>query len=98
MEKYQTGKQTIFQLATKYNCSKRTIQRKLDLHKISNTKMSPIGGIILTDATHYGRGSGVMSFKNAVSKENLLKYYIKTETNKFYLQDIQELKSKFCWE
>ncbi len=30
---YTQGKQTYQQLADKYNCSKRTIQRKIDLYK-----------------------------------------------------------------
>ena len=33
------------------------------------------------DTTYWGRGFGVMLFKDALSKENLLKYYVKSETN-----------------
>lgn len=35
-----------------------------------------------------------MLFKDAITKENLLKYYVKTETNQLYVQGIEELKSK----
>jgi len=44
------------------------------------------------DTTYWGRSFGVMLFKDAYTKENLLKYYVKTETNALYLQGINELK------
>lgn len=34
-----------------------------------------------------------MLFKDSLTKENLLKYYVKTETNALYVQGINELKS-----
>lgn len=45
------------------------------------------------DTTYWGRGFGVMLFKDNLTKENLLKYYVKTETNALYIQGINELKS-----
>lgn len=44
------------------------------------------------DTTYWGRGFGVMLFKDSLTKENLLKYYVKTETNALYIQGINELK------
>ena len=46
------------------------------------------------DTTYWGRNFGVMLFKDAISKENLLKYYVKNETNSLYIQGINELKTK----
>jgi len=46
------------------------------------------------DTTYWGRNFGVMLFKDAITKENLLKYYLKTETNALYKQGIKELQSK----
>jgi len=46
------------------------------------------------DTTYWGRNFGVMLFKDAITKENLLKYYVKNETNKLYQQGIKELQSK----
>lgn len=91
---YTIGKQTYEQLAKKYNCSKRTIQRKIDLYKVSIPKKEPRKVIVLMDTTYWGRNFGVMLFKDAYTKENLLKYYVKTETNRLYIQGINELKSK----
>lgn len=46
------------------------------------------------DTTYWGRGFGVMLFKDAITKENLLKYYVKHESNSLYNQGIKELKNK----
>ncbi len=46
------------------------------------------------DTTYWGRNFEVMLFKDSYTKENLLKYYVKTETNALYVQGVKELKSK----
>lgn len=46
------------------------------------------------DTTYWGRNFGVMLFKDSITKENLLKYYVKNETNTLYKKGIQELISK----
>lgn len=46
------------------------------------------------DTTYWGRDFGVMLFKDAYTKENLLKYYVKYETNALYIQGINELKKQ----
>ncbi|MCB0512654.1 MAG: hypothetical protein KDC72_08895 [Bacteroidetes bacterium] len=48
--------------------------------------------VVLIDTSYWGRSFGVMLFKDALKKENLLKYYVKNETNTLYLQGINELK------
>jgi len=93
-KEYTKGKQTYAQLAKKYHCSKRTIQRKIDLHKVSIPKKEPRKVVILMDTTYWGRNFGVMLFKDSYTKENLLKYYVKTETNALYVQGVKGLKSK----
>lgn len=45
------------------------------------------------DTTYWGRNFGVMLFKDSLTKENLLKYYVKNETNALYIKGINELKS-----
>tara|TARA_B110000305_G_C19312474_1_gene574656 strand:+ start:255 stop:797 length:543 start_codon:yes stop_codon:yes gene_type:complete len=81
-------------LSIKYNCSKRTIQRKLDLHEIVLEEKQARPVIVLMDTTYFGRTFGVMLFKDEITKENLLKYYVKTETNSLYIKGIEELKSR----
>jgi hypothetical protein len=43
------------------------------------------------DTTYFGRGFGVMLFKDAYSGKNLYKVYVKTETNKHYANGISYL-------
>jgi len=90
---YTEGKQTYAQLATKYNCSQRTIQRKIDLYRVVLPKIEPKKVVVLMDTTYWGRTFGLMLFKDAYTKENLLKYYVKSESNRLYIQGINELIS-----
>ena len=90
---YVEGKQTYEQLAKKYKCSSRTIQRRVDLYDPIIPKKEPRRVVVLMDTTYWGRSFGVMLFKDAYTKENLLKYYVKTETNHRYVQGILELQS-----
>ena len=90
-EEYSIGKQTYSQLASKYKCSIKTIQRKLDGYRIIEVKKEVREVIVLMDTTYWGKSLGVMLFKDAITKENLLKYYVKTETNQLYVQGIEEL-------
>jgi hypothetical protein len=46
------------------------------------------------DTTYWVRNFGVMLFKDAYTKENLLKYHVNSETNKLYVQGVNELRSK----
>ena len=93
-QEYTQGKQTYQQLASKYRCSKRTIQRKIDLYNVEIPKKQVRSVIVLMDTTYWGRSFGVMLFKDAITKENLLKFYVKTESNYLYIQGIKELKEK----
>ena len=91
---YTVGKQTYEQLGHKYNCSQRTIQRKIDLYQVRIPKNNPRVVAVLMDTTYWGRNFGVMLFKDAHTKENLLKYYVKSETNALYKKGIEELRLK----
>ena len=93
-EEYLRGKQTYLQLAKKYKCSKRTIQRKIDLHQLTTNAKKSREVIVLMDTTYWGRNFGVMLFKDAITKENLLKYYVRNETNFLYKKGIEELVSR----
>lgn len=91
---YTIGKQTYAQLADKYNSSIKTIQGRIDRHQVKNASPEPRQVIVLMDTTYWGRNFGVMLFKDAITKENLLKYYLKNETNALYIQGINELENK----
>jgi hypothetical protein len=72
-EEYLREKQTYLHLSKKYKCSKRTIQRRVDLHQLTTTTKLPRKVIVLMDTTYWGRNFGVMLFKEDITKENLLK-------------------------
>ncbi len=90
---YIIGKQTYSQLSERYKCTVRTIQRKIDCYVPKKRIKTPRNVVVLMDTTYWGRNFGVMLFKDSLSKENLLKYYVKTETNSLYKKGILELQS-----
>lgn len=91
---YISGKQTYSQLSEKYGCSKRTIQRLLDSYRVIIPEKIPRKVIVLMDTTYWGKNFGVMLFKDAITKENLLKYYVSSESTFLYKRGIEQLKSQ----
>jgi len=88
------GKQTYEQLAYKYNCSIKTIQRKLDAVKVSRETTFPCIANVLMDTTYFGRKFGVMVFKDSLSGQILYKQYVKQETNRLYFCGIEEIRRR----
>ena len=62
------------QLAQKYGCSNRTIQRKLDLYTPKKAIVHPDKVIVVMDSVYWGKGFGVTVFKDAIKGKILLKY------------------------
>jgi hypothetical protein len=91
-ENYIQGKQTYRQLSTKYGVSEKTIQRKLDKYQFSHQAKETRIVTIVMDTTYWGRNFGVMLFRDSIKRENLHKYYVKTETIKQYILGIQEIE------
>lgn len=54
-KEYSIGKQTYSQLASKYKCSIKTIQRKLDGYRIIEVKKEVREVIVLMDTTYWGK-------------------------------------------
>lgn len=90
-EEYTQGKQTYAQLAVKYNCAIKTIQRKIDTVKPDRKTDFPNLVNVLMDTTYFGRRFGVMVFKDSLTGLILYKQYVQQETNKLYLQGIEEI-------
>jgi hypothetical protein len=93
-ELYTWGKQTYKQLSDRFNCSAKTIQRKLDKYKVITDSPKPSVVNLLMDTTYFGRTFGVMAFKDSISGRVLSKYYVKNETNLLYKQGVEELVRK----
>jgi uncharacterized protein (DUF433 family) len=88
---YLSGKQTYDQLAEKYNCSNKTIQRKIDQSSAQQNRAFPSRVNVLMDSTYFGKSFGVMVFKDSITGVILLKKYVKQETNLLYLEGMQEI-------
>lgn len=88
---YLEGKQTYEQLAEKYGCSTKTIQRCLDKVGPSRSdEFSPVANVVM-DTTYFGREFGVMVFKNSLDGAVLLKKYVKNEKVAGYVSGIAEI-------
>lgn len=85
------GKQTHAQLAKQYKISTRTVQRHLKSVIVHIPTQAPCPIVLLMDTTYFGRVFGVMLFKDAYTGKNLLKYYVKSETNQKYKEGIETL-------
>ncbi len=88
---YVYGKQTYKQLAKKYNCSSKTIQRRLKQYQVQLVPKASKKIVLIIDTTYWKRDFGVMLFKDAITDDNLLKYHVEYETNKLYLKGIKHL-------
>ena len=85
------SKQSYKQLASKYNCSVKTIQRKIDDAKAIRMTTFPSIANVLMDTTYFGKKLGVMVFKDSLSGQILYKQYVQQETNKLYQQGVEEI-------
>ena len=77
-----------------YGVSTRTVQRYIESIRIETSFQEPRPVVVLMDTTYFGRVFGVMLFKDAYTGRNLLKYYVKSETNKKYREGIETLINK----
>ncbi len=89
-----SGKQTYEQLSERYEISTRTVQRYLESIEVKPTIQEPGTIVVLMDTTYFGRYFGIMLFKDAYTGKNLLKYYVKSETNQKYKEGIETLINK----
>jgi hypothetical protein len=91
---YSSGKQTYVQLAEHFCCSAKTIQRMLDKAPVIKRKEFSAVAVVIMDTTYFGRGFGVMVFKNSLDGVILYKQYVRYETNALYLSGISEIRRR----
>lgn len=85
------GRQTYSEIGRAHGVSARTVQRRLTEYRPKEPEKEPREVVVLMDTTYWGREYGVMLFKDAVTNENLLKYFVTAETVEKYVQGIAEL-------
>jgi hypothetical protein len=86
------GKQTYHQLSIFFECSIRTIQRRIDRCIVLQNTIFPKFVNLMMDTTYFKRRFGVVCFKDSISKKFLFKKYVLTETNKDYLEGVEHIK------
>ena len=91
---YSIEKQTYKQLAKRHDCSIKTIQRYLDKVVIKRNDTFHSVANVLMDTTYFGRGFGVMVFKDSLSGDILYKSYVKHETNALYIKGLETIGSR----
>ena len=91
---YIEGKQTLRQLALRYDVSERTIRRDLTgmrfVHSISKYK----DVTVQLDTTYWGRHLGLMVIKDALRNKILWHKYVRNENIAQYIEGISWLKSQ----
>ena len=67
------------------------------LDKVVISKCKEFSGlaVVIMDTTYFGRGFGVMVFKNSLDGVVLYKQYVRYETNALYLAGISEISRYF---
>lgn len=91
---YVEHKQTYAEIALAHGVSAKTVQRRLMRYNPMAETKQPRRVVVLMDTTYWGRTFGVMQFKDAITNENLLKYYVRNETVEGYVEGIAELQSR----
>ena len=81
-------------MAVQFDCSPKTIQHKLDKALIIKRKEFSAVAVVVMDTTYFGRGFGVMVFKNSLDGVVLYKQYVRYETNALYLAGISEISRR----
>nr|WP_309570094.1 HTH domain-containing protein [Actinobacillus ureae] len=92
---YSVGKQTYQQLANKYHCSVRTIQRHIE--KLPKALLNPPQNKYLNliiDTTFFHHEFGVMVFIDSFSTKVVYHQIVKTEKDIYYKKAINLLREK----
>lgn len=93
-KEYVEFKQAYAEIGEAYGVSAKTVQRRLKKYEPNIIEKKPHRVIVLMDTTYWGRRYGVMLFKDAVTNEILLKYYVTSETVRKYVEGIAELRHR----
>nr|WP_314739242.1 transposase [uncultured Haemophilus sp.] len=92
---YTSGKQTYQQIAIKYHCSVRTIQRYID--KAPKNHLEPPSNRylnIIMDTTFFGRYFGVLVLMDSCSNKVVSHHFVRTEKDVYYKLALNRLREK----
>jgi hypothetical protein len=93
-QEYSSRKQTYRELSERYSVSESTIKRRLRAIKEDfECTEFPADGIVLMDATYFGKNWGVVVIKDALSRKKLWRKYVHNEKLIDYQEGIDFIQS-----
>jgi len=93
---YIDHKQTVQELCQQHSVSHPTIEKYLDNYQITKDIVYPSQAVVVMDTTYFGRGFGVIIFRDPNRRINLYWQYVKYETVDAYRQGIEHIISQGC--
>lgn len=76
-----------------HRCSISTIRRRIGNVSVVFQPHYPSAAVVIIDTTYFGRTFGVMIFQDSGTGQILLRKYVRNETNKAYLEGLDELRN-----
>lgn len=92
-KEYLFERRTYSDLARIHRCSISTIQRRIGNVSVEFRPHYPDESVVIIDTTYFGRAFGVMIFQDSETGRILLRKYVRHETNKAYLEGLDELRN-----
>ena len=93
---YIDHKQTVQELCQQHSVSHPTIEKYLDNYQITKEIVYPSQAVVVMDTTYFGRGFGVIIFRDPNRRINLYWQYVIYETVDAYRQGIEHIISQGC--
>lgn len=91
---YINLKQTCAQIAKRYQCSAKTVRRRIKQGSLTADKpLKPVANVIM-DTTYFGRSFGVMVFMNQLDGSIIHKQYLIKETAALYAAGLTAIMKK----
>lgn len=87
-------KQTCAQIAKRYQCSAKTVRRRLKQGSLTTDKSLKSVANIIMDTTYFGRSFGVMVFMNQLDGSIIHKQYLIKETAALYAAGLTAIMKK----
>lgn len=89
---YVHKKQTYNDLASQFNLSARTVQRRINRAIVTFVPPAPRSVVVIMDTTYFGRSFGVVVLRDAITSDYLWRKYVSTEKLADYAEGLNYLK------
>jgi len=93
-QEYVFGKQTYKQLSEEHKVGIRTVQRRIDSVEVGFKPIETSQTVIIMDTSYFGRGFGVMVFRDYSTRKNIYWRYVQHESKAEYLAGIEIIRQR----